>query len=1737
MTSFIAQIKQQLPPESLAQVVTALRQDANLWASLQQPEFSERALHLAASQSAGGKATAWSPAHLGLISLEQEGLFDVLRAQPPQAVPEKLRYRAASTLEALVAEGPRDAHPDLVSATLLALALRERYRLEGDWNAISEDLIFAENGYWKLPLAILFGLLPEVGGLLAYLLDASQPDKLHTLALHALLSNPFSLEELKDLLTAATEGFDLGHRLGILRALGAQRPELGRQLAEEALAALPQQDAATNTNDLSQIERLLLQSEIHQLSGAHQDAVVELTAAWDAAQRLQAGLASKLAESAALSDDEVTAVAALEQAAQLTPNDGRASAQLLARKLAKGQLSVKDLNPSESKHPGALIAAARVAFKADDIAEAQVMAQSAWVALRHSEANGNEAQRTIFDLIPLLIDLQLSGEAKEAAEYALELSPNNAQAALWLSRAALGRGENEEATQAALLAQALQPKDVEVRRQVALTLQAGGDYAGALDEWQALAADESAVDSADWLSLAECALHTGDYGSSIQAAQRSIAGDSENGAAYAKLGAALLTQGDASSAIQHLQRAVDLKPTLLEAWLHIAAHQRTKGQAQQALNTLEAAGKHCAPTAQLYFDMAACYQDLAQPEQALSLLRQATELAAPQDGGEFTRTLAVALGRLERQLGLTSQARNTLERAYQAAPADGEVAYLFGQTLQDLGEHRQALAALAIADQAQPGNIDVQMAIAQAHLALDDQAQQAEIVLGKVIKQAPERLEAQALLADAYAQQGAHDKAIEQYQLALASELNKDEGWRTRLILGKAAAQLDSGNNQAALSTLEAMQKQTPGNLEVLHALCDAYRQLDRAEEAFQIAHKVYLNAGQDAPTVLWYAEQAQAAGKLDEAKEALVKAVAVEPGSSQLTLALGKLQWAMGEKDAAGKAFKRLLLAEAEVESRSLAEVADFLVANQADQESIPYWTRALQLADRPDGKLYDCLSKAYVTIGKPEQALRTLDESLQQTPGEARVLAKKADLLVSMDRPQAALQSLDDALEALPNDPALLFSKARLLYTGHDYSTALEYAERAVAQSNQDTERRIFAAELAMASLQPERALTLIGNQDNSLELTCLKAEILLDKGEEVQAAKALAPALEINESHPRVLALLSRLAARKGDQSQAEQALNAAVEGTEKLVQDFFNSTLIGVALAAQRLQAWEQAALLLDAAIERQNHLPRSQFALAAVRVQQAEWQQLCQAADVPVKAMPQGALKAILAALEAAQRGADQAAAQQMLAGWKTRAELRLAGQAELAPGYPASAPEAAALFAARIPEAEKLAKAFLGVPDVLIERALIVAESEPHLAYDYAKLATKSSPKQALYQAIAAKLSQATGETLTALDHIEQATALWPTQARWQAFAAELNQALGEDVQAIARWQEAAILEPNHAAHHLALGKAHMSAKSFTTAIEALEQAHKLDKKQPDTLLALAQAYRGSGNVRQAQHFALRAAKAAPHDVTPLMVQAELALEAEDAAQAKGFIDNALKLAPQHPFALRLLAEVLDRMGRTEEAIAALEQAQKIAEDPIPYLIRRAQLFIKTRGEEIARQTLERLSERYPERAEVFYALSQMLAVAGEFKDAIQAAQHALKQADGRMSREDLANLQLHLGQLLKHRGQLDQSLHHLDEAAKQAPYLAEAHLERGRVFLARRQHNAALEAFELAAKAAPLQAEPHFEAALALKEAKDYSRAERELRQAAKLAPKDLQIQRQLAGVIALNLVHKQPLPTGVAV
>lgn len=1705
MTSFIAELKARLPQADWPAAVTALRSEARVWAALQDAGFAAQAL-----EATGCDRERWSPAFLGLLSLGQAQHFEALRSAPMQAVAEKLRYQAAAAFEKLASEANMERPaPGLAEATLLALALRERRRLLNGWEQLGEDLgVSGNQEFWKLPVAILFGMLPNPHELLAYLIAPEQNSGLQQLGIHALVSNPLPLDVQSAHLLELVRDFPLPEFMTLLRSVANASSALAQQAAVQALENL-QDEGADDDNGLAEIQRLLLEAEVNQISGQSEQADVLLRSAWEASRQLEADLAGKLAEARGLDAESI---------AELQKSVGPRKSE------------------RKSKRPAALLAAAKVAFNSDDPTEAKEMALAALKAADEGPSTADNRKGAVLrELSDLFADLHMPDEALKSAEMAAHSQPNDAASALHYAQLLQANEKTSEALQQAHLAAALDPGNSSVRRNLARSLQHNQLHEEAYREWQAMLDNEVEPTVEDWLAYAEAGLHSDHFDETIKACQYALALQPTNGAAYALIGSALIAQGDEGSALAHLRRATELAPAQSEAWLALAGLQLQQHDADQALETLVAAQQFTPPTAKSQQLFGAAYQALDRLEEALTAYSNAAKLANDASDILTAQSVALKISRLQEQLGYRDAALHILEAAQRSFPNNAAIAAQLGKVLLSFDQPKRALSSLKQALQAEPDNIELLMDIARAQISVSELAAEAEQTLEIILARKDAPVEAKALIAETKAAQGKHSEAVKAFEAA-SKALATDKAWSKRLALGKARSLAASGKPVAAIAALEALEKEQPGDLEVQRELCVCCQQAGRGEEAAQLAEKLFGANAQDEATLLWYADVMDALGKSAQAcktlSDKLGKASKAEGASPRVILSLAKLQWSGESPEAAKKTLAHISRLN---DGGSSALAGKFLLERGAPKESIAYFKRALDLS-APNLDVLQNLASACIQTEQWAGALDALDQAIPLAPNKPQTLEQKAGVLLKLGKPQAALETIENSLQILPNDLNLLAQKTNILRDQQDWNSALGAAIKAFELDRSHPGSLQTAAELAVLCLQNELARELIGGANLTAKpnfaLVCLKAELALDAGLEIEAARSLGDVDEQN--HPRVLALQSRLAACRGDRGQATQLLRQAFEALGRLTQaDGFAS--IGVARAAEKLNDWQTAISLYEGLARSFPGQTLAQFCLGSSILLRAEWQKLCEASQAKTKdaggAFSKEARSACKRALSAALTSTTDAAAQAMIAGWQARAELRFAAKPDLnalPAGYPSNPAEAAALLAAahRVGEPVSIQERispFAQAPEVLVERVMADLDLETQAALENIRQAAVVLLQSAPVQALAAQILRKAGELIEALPFVQRALAQWPEQTNWQALAGEIQQALGNLMEARSHFKTAAQLEPEESKHHFALGKLQLAAHAIPEGIQNLEQAIKLEPKRAEYSLALAGAYRLAGDRAQAKSFAQQAQKLAPQNLDALLLQSELALEAGEAQGAKGLAQQALKLDPHDPAALSLFAEALSALGETEDAIAVLDRARETADDEVPILIRRASLLPAGRGLD----ALVRLSQRYPDRAEIFFALSRALADAGAIADAILAAQRAAKKAGKDAPNEQLAGIHLHLGRLLKRSGNLDQSLHHLDQAAKLAPHSAASHIERGRVFQARRQPQQALQAFRQAAALAPNDAAPHFELGLALKEAKDFNAAEAELRKAARLSPKDRQIQRQLAAVIALNIVH----------
>ncbi len=440
-------------------------------------------------------------------------------------------------------------------------------------------------------------------------------------------------------------------------------------------------------------------------------------------------------------------------------------------------------------------------------------------------------------------------------------------------------------------------------------------------------------------------------------------------------------------------------------------------------------------------------------------------------------------------------------------------------------------------------------------------------------------------------------------------------------------------------------------------------------------------------------------------------------------------------------------------------------------------------------------------------------------------------------------------------------------------------------------------------------------------------------------------------------------------------------------------------------------------------------------------------------------------------------------------------------------------------------------------PWVWLQAALSLESNYPREAFSAARGAIqlfvcKESPSAVLNQALLARIALRLNDITVAQGAIEAALHVWTDEPRWHVLAAQIYQANLRPVEGRKHLEIAAHLDPQGMAIQLELGKAYLAdnaldSMNITKAIQCFDTAIHLDTTEVTAWIWLARAQLRAKQVGDAEKSVRQILALAPDNKDASVLQAEIAMLKKSYQVAHTFAQSAVQSNPEDPKTTLLLARTLKSLNRPTEALQVIESALPISRDPLQLQYERAKYLHELHGPDAALQVLTELVAAYPDDANILASLARSQADLGDLQAATDTALIALKAGKAKLEPEALARAYYLAGTLLRRSGQLDQAIQHLNEAVSLAPEFLEAYLELGVTRKERREYQQALVAFEQAVKIAPHDYRPHYQAGLALKEGKDYRRSEIMLRQAAILAPDDVLVRRQLAQVVALNVVH----------
>ncbi len=1659
-----------------------------------------------------------TPAFLALLALEYPRTpRDLQRPSFERFAGPPWRRRAAQALEN-IRRGLPPREPPLANAALVALALRARFLEALSWDFLVSLLKKPSPSAWALPLAVLAGLLPETSDfyLRLFLFPETQDA-----AWRVFLGQPLPPEAQTASLASLLERLPLPLLPEALGTLQARRPALVGKLRAAWRGRWPQVQAALQEN-------------------GHR--------AW---QLFPAG-------DAPAAEGVSPAAAALSALVWSEAGSPEKAASLL---------------PSESEHPAVLSAWAAAAYARGEKETARRAAFRAVEIWRETPCSHPQICQSLGETLLGL------GEAAPA-EYVLALAraarPADVPLLRLHARAQYLAGQAQPAVETARLACALAPEDPQSRRVLAAALESASEWEAALRERQAVVA-ASPDSPADHHALGICALQAGNLDLAQKAAERALELAPEDGLSRVLLGRIHAALGDEALALEHYRQAVRLAPQSPDGWLALAEHLRRSGKLSEALETLRAAAQAAPRHAEIHRDLGELSLQAGLPEKALSSLQKAARLTGlpsledddeplrlelPVSPAPLTVSVAAALGRTYAALERYALALPYLRLVYHRPPYRRRVARAYARTLRALHKPSEARLVLEEILTEHPAETAPYLEYARAALEAGEGYAAAIRALKTALRLEPDHAEAHALLAETSVAAGAHAAAWEHYQIAMRSPLMREPHWMVRLSLGFAHLALARKEYPAAIAALQAALQESPDHTALRQALYQAYRLAGLHLEAGEQLEALFPYYAETSPTLLWMAEQASRYGYEHLLQRALDALEASPPEDEDTLMRWSALYARRKEPEQAARIVARLI-ASPHTSPEVLQRAGEHLLQEGYASHAIPPLESARQrAASAAPEDLYASLSEAYRQSGQAGMALDVLAAGLERYPAAVTLLKQSARLHVQSGQTALAL----DYLEAvITHDPEDLEARHLILEIHHQrgelaaayrHARWLEaYLGEHLSHTTTREQARLLAASLAAELLDFSTAAALLDaacgetapceGGPGDVPVLALKAELALEAGEEVNAARLTEQALRLNPRSARVLALQSRLLVRQGTAQEGR----AMFEKARSLVSAAMPvADRRAVAQAALELKDLAAAEALLQPLAGNPQHSPWGSLLYLEALVRQTETAFL--AADLEMTAPVSDEL---LRRVREAGRVLRECFESQELPlpsaflKWERRA-IRIAEVPETSDFIgtcpdenPAPEEVASCLLAARrAPEMlppEKLAALGRSVPRAPLVWLHMALALERSGALEEAVQAAERSltlsegpawPWHAGALFLKARLRYRQGALPAAYDAVRQALALQAEISAWQrlAFRAALDL---EDVPGVIRHAEAlragGALSPQDACH---LGRAYRQTGDPQTARQILQEALQRAPEFPDAWFLLAETGAALGAWGEAARCAERALHYRPQDTAALKLRIRAALHLGDGRAARSRALALTEAVPSDGEAWFLLAQAWELLSRPDEALPAARKALSLGENPpVDWHLTYINLLAAQEGASAALESLRPLVAAFPQEARLRLLAVQFALEADKEEEALALAQNALQEETLALPDADRALLHMQAGRILRSGGNLDQAVYHLTEAVRLMPQDAGIWMELGRAYEKRRELHRAVQAYEQACARSPENPEPYYLAGEVYKALKDYPRAERAIRHAAALAPANVQLQRLLASLTALNIVH----------
>ncbi len=1190
---FFVELRHHFPDEQWSAVFLALRHDA--WISEQ---LAHTGLGRKAIQCLPAQREVWSPANLALLDLGWTEAYPRLCQGLETPVGEEIAARAEEYYQKWIHESVE--MQQLGHAAYIALAVlagRQKHSAERDMARFCTLRPGA-----SAVMACVIGLVSDVQEVIRHWMNASRlaPEFI----LHALLSNPFAEQEIKEALKTLLMATNFDEAMHLLRQLRTHRPWLLPELANFYTQSSPDRFELTPSIDGGrQREKEPWQAlndwvELYTFAEQPEKSVQILKNGLQSLRGMQGELTARLAETVVKlpSNDQAsfeavheTAQEAWKKACELSPEQadhwvGWAKLCLQERDIeaAKGLMDAWMANQHAQPNARADYLNAELAFLLGDEGKALSWAKA---AVEKVEAGESLAEDEAEKLVDLLIRLGEYTLAEQLAEGAIHAHQANLALRKALAEAKLRLGKPHDAlvhlyhlmaTEEPVSGLPSFSSQMEMREMLALSLQGVKAWQAALDERLRLIHQIEAPKSADWMNLAECALRAGDIEQARQACQHLQELDGEHPYLDYLMGEIHLSQGDYAQALKHLRAVTRQEPTHVAAWLALAKAYQACGQGEQAIESLRKASQANPSSPQVFVALGEAYRELSAWTQAVASLRRAVELDPMPDTRIKLAEALFHLGHFREslqnieyvfpQLCSFPSGETTGDEGLKGL--DAGLVKLYARGLMALGEHSRALPILEALLQTNAEDAVARMDYLKAALKIGEAQHLRTKVIPRVLAWIEElnqdsmgvgasnldyAREMRLYLAEAYAAIGDWHSAMQAYRATMGNIDSLAAPEEVRIALGFSRAAMGLGQPEAAIAVLKEVVQPSPEYAPLWRMLSEAYRASNLAREAFQAAREAHSLAPSDPHNLLWFIEQLSALSQM--------------AGLDQQQLEVETLS--------SLKQAVRLMPQRLDLMAKLCLKLADHGEVSLANELLANINLDAIDVSGVPGEDLAN-LGQALLRLGQPRQAVTLLKKALESVSHEPRASQNEQSLALlwnalaqaqtQVGEWQAALASAEKALQLIPDQVDAQMIKAEAWISLGNTEEALSLLRHLMRQFQDQTALQMRLAELAYQCGSPIEALQLMeqvivhsadGSSPDLAQKSRLSAAQLAYSLMQPERALAYLEEEEINrqsavESFLAPFCLQAEIALQMGNQLNLKDAIRAFLQAHPQNVQ---------------------------------------------------------------------------------------------------------------------------------------------------------------------------------------------------------------------------------------------------------------------------------------------------------------------------------------------------------------------------------------------------------------------------------------------------------------------------------------------------------------------------------------------------------------------------------------------------------